>query len=405
MKALFVHDHIFYYDDDGNYYTSGKLPYEVWGRYLAVFDHIVIGARVRKITDKDAINKLNISSGNNVSFVPLPSVSSPKAMILNMPKAKVLLQESIEKVDAVIARLPSELGSLAVKVSQNANKPYAVEVVAHAWDAFWNYGSFVGKIHAPFATLKTKRQVANSKYAIYVTSKFLQEKYPSNGFTANASNVELMSFNELEILEKRYKKIAERFDKKSILKIGLIGSLSSKYKGIDTSLLALSRIKGQLPPDFEFHVLGDGDPSHWIDMANQLGLSKNVFFDGTLPGGEPVYNWLDGIDLYIHPSKQEGLPRAVIEAMSRGCPIIASTVAGIPELLDQNNLHKPGDVNHLINLLLEYADNKVWFKEQAKINIRTANEYTKPVLDQRRTLFWEKFASHIDKSKFVKNSV
>ena len=51
---------------------------------------------------------------------------------------------------------------------------------------------------------------------------------------------------------------------------------------------------------------------------------------------DKVFEWLDTIDLYVQPSLTEGMPRAAIEAMSRGCPVVVSDVGGLKNLVDKN---------------------------------------------------------------------
>ena len=70
-------------------------------------------------------------------------------------------------------------------------------------------------------------------------------------------------------------------------------------------------------------------------------------FLGQLPAGEMVRAQLDKADLFILPSKTEGLPRALVEAMARALPCIGTTVGGIPELLPSEDLVPPGDVKAL----------------------------------------------------------
>ncbi|MFP7492494.1 glycosyltransferase [Terribacillus saccharophilus] len=391
MEALFVHDHIFYRDTKNNFYTSGKLPYEIWTRYLKSFDKLTIAARVKDIDDSHDLSKLNLSSGPNVSFLPLPSISSATGIIKHKRTAKERLFNKISSIDAVIVRLPSELGSLATSISQKLNKPYAVEVVAYAWDALWNYGSLVGKLYAPWANMRVKKQVSRAPFALYVTEKYLQSKYPTHGVTTNVSNVELLPFDTDIILSKRINRIRTTG---KVIRVGLIASLSSEYKGIDTAINALKEVKLKTSTDFELHILGDGDKSKWEELAKVQGIQDNIFFDGTLPAGNPVYEWLDSIDIYIHPSKQEGLPRAVIEAMSRGCPIIASSVAGIPELISAENLHSPGDISKLTSLLVEKIGDFDWYEEQANRNIKVSEKYLKPTLDNRRNNFWLEFSKY-----------
>ncbi len=391
---MFVHDHVFYTDGEGCYYTSGKLPYSVWERYLSVFEQITVVARAKKLTNLDDVSKLNLSSGLNVSFVEMPSLSNPKNIVTKRQQVIKKMKEIILENDAVIARVPSELGLLAAKIALKVNKPWAVEVVAHAWDALWNYGNIQGKIYAPILYWRTREIVKKSKFSLYVTKKFLQSKYPSYGYQINCSNVELPNVPEEVLVQRLQREVSDKYT------IGLIGSLNSNYKGIDTALKAIQLIRN-IVPNIELRILGDGSKDLWLNLASNLDVLQNVRFDGVLPGGDAVFNWLDNLDLYIHPSRQEGLPRALIEAMSRGLPALGSTVAGIPELLEEQCLHSPNDYKKLANLI-ECSLDINWREEQSRKNFLTAKDYTKEVLDNRRRLFLEElrgFASTLKSNR------
>ena len=381
MKALFVHDHKFVKDDKGNFYSYGKLTSQSWNRYLEVFENLEVISRGRELSEEDDINKLSISSRENVTLKSVPTVSSLKGILINSKEVSNTLEDAINKTDVVIARVPSMLGRLAIKIAKKKKKPYAVEVVADAWDELWNYGNIKGKLFAPVGHYLTKKRISDSPFAIYVTSNYLQEKYPCKGEVQNASNVELKKLDE-QTLTFRKNKINSMT---SPYKLGLIGSLSSGYKGIDTAIKAIKLINSN--PDVELHILGDGDPAKWKQMVERYGVSNKIFFDGTLTK-DNVYKWLDEIDLYIHPSRQEGLPRAVIEAMSRGCPVVASTVAGIPELIDKSYLHDPKDYNKLAELIKLLLENKEELYEQSKKNFLESKNYEAERLEKVRYDFF-----------------
>lgn len=389
MKLLFAHDFPFAKDNEGNVYSGGGFPYKVWERYLSVFNTMHVAGRRRKIEGKD-IKKMVLSSGENVSFIEVPNLGSPSSRYKNMKKASDILAAAIDQVDAVIARLPSEIGSLAVKLAKQKNKPWAVEVVSCPWDSYWNYGKLVGKLYAPIAMLKTKSIVSESSYALYVTREFLQSRYPSSGETESCSNVEINETGE-DVLQRRLQKIENMT---SPIKLGLIGSLSTEYKGFDTAIKALKTLKNL---DIKLHLLGGGDSTKWKDLANSLSVGDKVVFEGRLPSGAPVHNWLDEMDIYIQPSRQEGLPRALIEAMSRGCPSLGSTAGGIPELLDSACLHQPNDFARLAKLIERAIEDKDWLTKQAQKNHLKSKEYTKTVLDNRRKEFWTKFLNSLQK--------
>jgi glycosyltransferase involved in cell wall biosynthesis len=101
------------------------------------------------------------------------------------------------------------------------------------------------------------------------------------------------------------------------------------------------------------------------------------------------------LDLYIQPSYQEGLPRGTLEAMSRGCPALSSTAGGLPELLEPDSLHKPGDAERLGALLVHAASDRAWQLAQAERNFEVARRYSKPELDRVRSEFWGEFVRKV----------
>ncbi len=383
MRALFVHDHLFYRSDNRVY--SDKLPYSIWQRYLNHFDSITVFSRYSNETID--ISKQPLSSGENVFFEFAPNISSLRAMFSKKKEQKKRLEKLILKHDVVIARLPSEYGLMAVELANKFNKKLVVEVVGCAWDALWNYGSLKAKIYAPILTYQMKKAVKNTDFISYVSQEFLQSRYsaPKRAVTVSVSNVEIPLLNE-DILKKRFEKIESK-NKKIVF--GLIGSFKTKYKGIHNAIPVLGKLSKKYP-NLEFRILGSGNPDEYIEMAKQYNIEDKVFFDGVLPSGEAVFKWLDNIDIYIHPSYQEGVSRALIEAMSRGCPAIASTAGGIPELLDKNLTFSSGDENKFYEILEKNIFSIEWRIKQAKKNFEKSKEYQKNILDKRRFDFFEK---------------
>ncbi len=386
MKALFVHSNIFLITNN-LVYTDSCFSYSIWTRYLKHFNTIDVVGRCVKINQEQILN-LQLSSGEGVKFTWTPELNQFSTFIQNTKQARHILREKMAQVDAVIIRL-SEIGWIAAEEAERMGKPWAVEVVGDTWDALWNYGTLKGKIAAPFAMMRARKWIAKAPYAIYVTNHTLQDKYPCSGVTAGVSNVEIQSVDNA-ILENRRGRISAS---KTPFKIGLIGSLKTKYKGVHTAIKALSLIRDHLS-DCEFHVLGAGDSRPYRALAEKLSLGKQVFFDGQRPSGQPVMQWLDDVDLYIQPSFQEGLPRALAEAISRGCPALGSTAGGIPELLDAECLHRPGDAKQLAELLTKAIRDRVWRMEQAERNFETAKDYHADVLNKRRDQFWAQFAEY-----------
>ena len=387
MKSVFAHDHRFI-SAEGSVWSESHFESALWARYLAHFDGLIVIGRLGTMPKGKLVAQLECSSAPGVAFELFPNLSSLRGLTVARPTAWRRMCAVVAEHDAVIARLPSELGLLAIAAARAEAKPWAVEVVDCPWDGLRNYGTATGRFYAPIARWRMRRAVARADHALYVTSSFLQHRYPSQAAnTVAASNVSLPDVSETA-LKARLKRIAD-LDHQPI-RLGLICSLNGRFKGIQTVLVALKQTRSDLPP-VSVHVLGGGDPGPWRKEAAQLGVDDLIHFDGTLPAGEPVLRWLDEIDVYLQPSLKEGLPRALIEAMSRGCPAIASTVAGIPELLPADDLIRPGDEKGLAKLLSNRVIDRDWMAARARSNWETSREYRAEVLDARRAEFWNRF--------------
>lgn len=147
--------------------------------------------------------------------------------------------------------------------------------------------------------------------------------------------------------------------------------------------------------NIEYRLLGGGNNQHVKKLAQRYEVEDLIRFDGMLPSGKLVFDWLDGIDIYIQPSRAEGLPRAVIEAMSRGCPVIGSDAGGIPELLDENCIFKKSNYKQLADMIYQNGFNRDWLEFQASRNFEEAKKYNNEKLELRRNGFFKKFISDI----------
>lgn len=382
-KILFVHDSRFY-EHDNKLYSGGSFSTAVWSRYLAHFDKLSVLARIGGKVDGAQADEMALASATDVDFTLCKGISGVREMIVNHKKTTNLVKKLVANHDAVIARLGSQLGLLAVDEAIRQSKPYAIELVGCSWDAYWHYGTLIGKLHAPIAFWRVRRAVRNAPMVLYVTEQFLQRRYPTNAPIAIAcSDVEVPIICDTT-LAKRLDKIKQN---KQRITFGSVGSLAGRFKGFDVAFKALSSI-AEILPDFEFRILGPGDADPWMEDAKAAGLKNKVHFDGVLPSGEAVFNWLDDIDIYLHPSYREGLPRAVIEAMSRGCPVLATSVAGTPELISGAYLFNAGDAKRLGELILQVAENKERQLSMAKANFERAKDYSRDDLSKKQFKFF-----------------
>lgn len=387
MKLLFAHDHIFYKFDNVMYSTGG-LSKDMIERYTGVFDKVKIISR--QIELKEYNEKLTIASTENVEFTSVPNFKSLRNYT-KITEAKNIIEREVINSDGIIARLPSSIGNIAVEMAKKNNKPYLIEVVACPWDARWNH-SLKGKVVAPFSYYRMKRLVKESKYTVYVTESFLQNRYPTKGKNTNCSNVALKEFHD-DVLNIRIKRITKKALKEPIV-LGTTAAVNVKHKGQQYIIKALGKLKAEGLTNYEYQLVGGGDQTYLKSIAEKYDVINQVKFLGAMPHNK-VFDWLETIDIYAQPSRQEGLPRALIEAMSRAVPAFGARTAGIPELLDDKFIfsNTRTNIDEIIEILKSF--DKATMTVQAKRNYEESKKYDKDVIEERRRKFFEDFKNNI----------
>lgn len=382
MRIGFFSDHP-YVVEEGSVYSSGAMSTQIWDRYLVreSSDLVVVG-RTRNASRSKAVER-KICDHPRVTFEFVKSFSNLRSFFGLNPD-RIRLRQLVKECDRVIAKLPSEIGNRAVNHARQYGIPVAVETVACVFDSLRNNGSWAGLIYAPLAMIRMKRAVRSADAVMYVTQSFLQNRYPSNGRQCSVSNVSIDQVCSHTVNNTRCKLLS-----RARIRLVLIGSLENRIKGIETAVRALRLLSGTY--SVELQVIGGGDSSHYKLLADQLNVGDRITFPGFFADRFELFEALDNADFYIQPSFQEGLPRATIEAMSRGCPVVASTAGGLPEIVHPRLLHKPGDYKELANKIELLIREPPLYKEAVEHSLSIAGEFLRPVLDARRTLFWQEF--------------
>ena len=380
IKGIFLHDLPVYKDKNG-IYCSTTMTDDLFSRYLHVVDELYVATRVYKIdkTYEEAHQeKITLA---NVKFIEFPNMNTVKGLFTVIPGIKKYLMKAMKNMDLIFIR-GGTLARIGANIALKLQKPYLIEVGGFAWEASWNH-SFKGKLIAPYYELSLRKYVKKADFAIYVTEKTLQKRYPTNGISTYASNVILTDI-DYTALENRIEKIKNKKNKKII--IGTTGGINNKAKGQHFVFEVMKNLENKY--DITYELVGGGDNSFLLQQAKKFGQENNITFKGELDHQE-VLKWLDSIDIYIQPSMQEGLPRSVIEAMSRACPVIGSNSGGTPELLEEENVFERGNIQSLQSAF-ENIINSDWNK-YAKRNFHKAEEYELSILNSRREKIYEQY--------------
>lgn len=129
-------------------------------------------------------------------------------------------------------------------------------------------------------------------------------------------------------------------------------------KGLMYLLDAIAQVV-RTHPATQLRVYGDGPlRQELLAYANQLGLDGNAVFVGAFTRREELARIMAQTDIFVLPSILEGQPLGLVEAMAYGCPIVATSVGGIPELIEHGVnglLCAPGDADglarHIVTLI------------------------------------------------------
>lgn len=375
MKVLFVHDHKIRKVKD-SYYSPGGLPQNVLMRYVNEFGSLTLLARIYE--EKEGKNTYSLIDNPEISFVNFR----------DKPLSTTRIQ--VQNSDFIIARIPSVSGFIAIEFCRLLHKKYLIEVVGDPYSYKYS-GKIFGFPMAVFSTIFMKSAVRRAPFVSYVSRHFLQDKFPAKGYSIGIPDIFLDIPSEM-ILQKRLDRIAAMDRRAPVL--GLIGSLDVNYRGQKTALKTIKHLENNnIFASIRF--LGSGDSTRWSEYADNLGIGDRVMFDGVLPAGDKVFEWMDNIDILIMPAKQETLGRAIIEAMSRGCPVIGSADTAIGEQIGSDCLAMSDDYIAYSDIVTRMMRNGEYITFCAKENFYRSFKYSNEQTDLDRNSFFQTVKSRL----------
>ena len=302
-----------------------------------------------------------------------------------IPFAKAA-KKAAKDVDCAIIRLPSMPATMVLHYYKKKAKKYAIEVVVDPEDAYAS-----NPIAKKAFTKLLKKQCLDANGVSYVTCEFLQNKYPSFS-RINGENEDHFEsyYSTIRLKENYFGEPKEYIGKKRFVIIHTANNMNNNVKGHEELLLAVRKVVDR-DYDVSVRFVGDGAlRGVFENKAKELNLSNRVTFVGRLAGSEAVRNELINADFLVFPTKAEGLPRTVIEAMAVGLPCISTPVAGIPELLEADDMIDPADVDGFAERIIEYMTDTQMMEEKSRRNIKKAREYSEKILVKRRNEFYSK---------------
>ena len=396
MNVLVAVDAQLFMTPDGKVWSKTIYGYDFWKRYLDVFETVKVVSRLGK-ADYTQVEGYLRSDGDNVSFAPLPMVRGMKGYVKNVISFLKDAKKAVRDEDCAIIRLPSIPATFVEFVYARKHKPYALEVVVDPLNAYAG-----NKLAAKVLTEQLRKSCLNANGVSYVTQYALQEQYPSRARISGKNTEEYFeSYYSSIILKEGFFAPARDYSKigNKVKLVHTANNINNDVKGHDVVIEVVKKLN-DLGIDASVTFIGDGDLRPELEkMAEVLGVGTKVVFTGLLGSAMEVREKLLDADIFILPTKAEGLPRAVIEAMAVGLPCLSTPVNGIPELLEKEYMFDPMDSQGFTKKIIELLQNPEKMGQTSMRNINKAREYEETVLQQRRIELYTKLKNLAKRSQ------
>lgn len=119
----------------------------------------------------------------------------------------------------------------------------------------------------------------------------------------------------------------------------IIGTVANFYKtkGLDVLIKAIGLLPASIQEKCQFTIIGSGPEKEDLQKINHQ-LQAGVLFSGNVPNAS---QYMRAFDVFVLPSRKEGFPYAILEALQAGLPIVAADVGGVLEALGEAGILTP----------------------------------------------------------------
>lgn len=384
MAKLLIASDEYIFRNNGQYFFKSQEWQDFYWRYLRVFEELRIATRV--IEEPDLKQGRVLVDDPRIEILPIPLFHGPSQYAKTYFSVGKAMKDAVRGCDAAVLRLPSTVAQRISKQVLKSGMPFATEIVFAACDGAETSNTWLEKTIWRIIDRKMRNICAKADGVSCVTEKYLQKRY----FSVKPGHFE--SYYSTLNLDKGFFTAPRRYPNKDVFTIAHIDlqiGLHSR-KGTDMIIKALARLKKEQGITVNVKFAGDdwdNSTEKIMNFAKALGIEEQVECVGLLSRSE-VNSFLDNADLFVLPTKAEGLPRVIIEAIAKGLPTITTPVSGNPELISDDYLVPINDVETLAIKIGRLVSDKEEYERVSKINYEHSLQYMGSSLQGRRDEFY-----------------
>jgi glycosyltransferase involved in cell wall biosynthesis len=282
--------------------------------------------------------------GRNVN--PLADVPSLAALIAVIRREKPDIVHTHSSKAGILGRFAAALCNISRAVTRRPR----IKII-HTFHGFGFTPAQSKVVRAVFVLLE-KLAASVSDSLIFVSEANMREA-ASRGigdvrkYTLIRSGVDIEFFRNFRLSDAE--RVAARAEIGAVPVDKIVSTIGpfKKQKNLGDFITAVSLLK-EGGAKIRAVIVGDGlERPRLVSLARALGVEKEILFAGWLGSKEKIARLLKISDVFLLTSLWEGLPRALVEAMTSGVPVCANSVDGVSDLVVYGQtglLAAPGDV-------------------------------------------------------------
>ncbi|MEO6723429.1 MAG: glycosyltransferase [Ferruginibacter sp.] len=334
--------------------------------------HIICSkSKIINIDDKILFEKQNI----NFHYVDIPRTTS----FIGELKAASKIRSLVTSINPDLVHSHFTTGTFPAVLFRKKRYPYWSTIHGLGMNSSRGLKKIIFTIVETICFLRVDRIFVVNNQDFNLVNKFFSKKvlkYDCFGFGCDIEKFNPQNFSDL--IKTELKKMLGIKD--GVIVIAFTGRYVD-FKGFNLVIESFKMLAGKYPGRFKLILMGGFDPIHktGLDSVGDtfFNTSKDVI---NLGFTSDVYKYLSITDIFLFPSKKEGLPTCILESLAMGVPVVTFNVRGNNDIIKSNYNGILVETNEETGKEVENITDSL---QQLAFNDQDRNQFSKNALQDR----------------------